>query len=384
MMTTERLNKVKDENLSSGPFRGMLSDAGHDVCSNEKLMSAYEALEEKNFFFRSIIDNIESGILVIDINQHIVLSNPYSRSFFNKTEGDIAGRHLNEVCPEIQEKIAAGIDYDEIFIDTPSHEKSVIGFSRFNLRAADSSIIGNIINFKDMSVVFAIRKEMRQKEHLSAMGELVARVAHEMRNPLFGMTAVGQIFEMELQLNPEHKKLLDSFQKEAKRLNTLVEDLLETTRELRIRRKVINLQEIIAASIAVNEIFARGKNIEITSPSIQDLRIWADADKLEQVLVNLIKNAIDATPPDGTICLEVSSDGKDLRIDVIDKGNGISEELAEKIFDVFYTTKRKGTGMGLAISRNIAVAHGGSLSACNNRGSGATFTVTLPMKEKGL
>jgi signal transduction histidine kinase len=399
-MTTTRMLIVDDENLSSELVRvsehgrvdktgtpihvdGMIFDITDHKQSEEKLAAAYRTLEEMKTFYQSIINNIESGILVTDLNLRIVLSNPYVWKFLNKVREEVDDGYLSDICPEIAARIAGGIDSDEIAINTSLHEQRVIGFSHFNQKGADRAVIGHIINFKDLTEVVAIRREMRQKERLSAMGELVARVAHEMRNPLFGMTAVGQILDMELQLNPAQKQLIDSFQNEARRLNTLVEDLLECTRELRIRREKVNFLKIIEASIQVNEIFAREKKIEITSGiPVQDLWIWADPDKLEQVLVNLLKNAIDATVPGGAIRLALTSDDRNVRFSVVDKGHGISEVLAEKIFDVFYTTKKNGTGMGLSISRNIAEAHGGSLTACNNADGGATFTVTLPLHEK--
>ncbi|SRR6266568_590607 len=362
---------------------GMIFDITERKQTEEELKQAHGALEEKKGFFQSIFDNIESGILVTDLNLRIVLANPYVWEFSNKTREEVDGRYLSDICPEIAGRIAGGIDSDEIAINTSPHEQQVIGFSRCNLKGSDRAVIGHIINFKDLTEIVAIRREMRQKERLSTMGELVARVAHEMRNPLFGMTAVGQIFAMELQLNPAQKQLMDSFQKEARRLNNLVEELLECTRELRIRPKSVNLLKIIEESILVNDLFAKEKKIEITtSTRTPDLWIWADSDKLEQVVVNLLKNAIDATAPGGTILLTLAADDDNVRIKVVDKGHGISEELAEKIFDVFYTTKRNGTGMGLSISRNIAEAHGGSLIACNNEDGGATFTVTLPLQEK--
>ena len=93
---------------------------------------------------------------------------------------------------------------------------------------------------------------------------------------------------------------------------------------------------------------------------------------------------IDASRPGGAICLATTSDDRNVYIKVIDEGHGVPEELLDKIFDVFYTTKKNGTGMGLAISMNIAVAHGGSITVCNNRNGGASFTVALPLKEKKL
>jgi PAS domain S-box-containing protein len=361
---------------------GMIFDITDRKQTEEKLANAHSTLEEKTTFFQSIINNIESGLLVTDLNMRIVLANPYACTIFNKTSEEVDGRHLHDICPEIADRIAAGTDSDEIAINTSSHEQMVIGFSRFSQKGAVREVIGHIINFKDLTEVVAIRRELLQKERLSAMGELVARVAHEMRNPLFGMTAVGQILDMELQLNPAQKQLIDSFQKEARRLNTLVEDLLECTRELRIRREKVNFLKIIDASIQVNDMFAREKKIKITSDTpVQDLWIWADPDKLEQVLVNLLRNAVDATPPGGAIRLAATADDKNVRFRVVDKGHGISDVLADKIFEVFYTTKKNGTGMGLSISRNITEAHGGSLTACNNIDGGATFTVTLPLHE---
>ncbi len=361
---------------------GMIFDITDRKQTEEKLMTAYRALEERNTFFQSIINNIESGILVTDLNLRIDLANPYSGHLFNKTGEGVVGRYLYEICPEIHERIAGGFDSGEIAINTSSDDQMVIGYSRFSLKGDDGMIVGNIINFKDLSKILAIRNEMQQKNRLSAMGEMIAGVAHEMRNPLFGMTAVGQIFDMELQLNPAQKQLLDSFQSEARRLNTLVEDLLECTRELRIRRRKVHLGNVIEASVKATEMFAGENKITISIDcSTQDLWIWGDADKLVEILVHLLKNAIDATVPGGAVCLAVMADNRSVRINVIDEGCGISEEFAEKIFDVFYTTKKNGAGIGLAISRNIAVAHGGSLTACNNRDCGATFTVTLPMRE---
>ena len=362
---------------------GMIFDITDRKQAEEKLSTAYRTLKEKNTFFQSIINNIESGILVTDLNLRIVLSNPYVWELFNKTREEIDGSYLADISPEISARITGGIDSDEIAITTSSHEQLVIGFSRFNHNGADRTVVGHIINFKNLTEVVAIRREMRQKERLSAMGELVARVAHEMRNPLFGMTAVGQILDMELQLNPSQQQLIDSFQKEARRLNTLVEDLLECTRELRIRRENVSFLMIIEASIHVNEIFAREKKIKIIfGAPAEDILIWADPDKIEQVLVNLVKNAIDATVSGGTIRLEAKADHRNVCFKVIDKGHGIPEFLAEKIFEVFYTTKKNGTGMGLSISRNIAEAHGGTLTASNNEDGGATFTLILPLREK--
>ncbi|HEY6837731.1 MAG TPA: ATP-binding protein [Geobacteraceae bacterium] len=361
---------------------GMIFDITERRKVEEELKQAYKTNEERRTFFESVIANIQSGIMVTDPGMRIMLANPYGWRLFNKSSEEIVGRHLREICPEIHERIMAGIDSDEIPVESLAQDL-VMGFSRFNLKGLDRAVVGHIINFKDLTEIVKIRGEMRKKERLSAMGEVVARVAHEMRNPLFGMTAVGQILDMELPLNASHKQLMDSFLKEAKRLNNLVEELLECTRELRLSKKNVNLLKIVEASLRVNEPLAKDKAVtfEKSFPP-EELRLFADPEKVEQVLLNLMKNAIEASTTGGTVRVIVAPDGATVSVKVIDEGQGIKPELVDKIFDVFYTTKKNGTGMGLSISKSIVEAHGGTLTACNNADRGAMFTAIFPLNGK--
>jgi PAS domain S-box-containing protein len=359
---------------------GMIFDITERKRFEEELQKASKALEERKTFFESILSNNESGILVTDLNMKILLANPYVQRLYEKGADDFLGKNLWDLCPEIHGRITAGIDADEIAIHC-GRKEMIIGFSRFNLKGVDRAVVGHIINFKDLSEMVRIRQEMRQKERLSTMGEVVARVAHEMRNPLFGMTAVGQIIDMELDLSPAHKQLIESFLKEARRLNNLVEELLDCTRELRLRKKKANLLKVIDVSIRANHALAHEKKITIEkSYPEKGIHLMIDPEKIEQVILNLLKNAIDASEEGSTIGVRVHADEARAFVEVRDSGHGIPEELVDKIFDFFYTTKRHGTGMGLAISKNIVIAHGGNLVARNNSDQGATFTLILPLE----
>lgn len=358
---------------------GMIFDVTGRRRMEEELQQAYATLAERKVFIESVIANIESGIIVTDLNMRITLANPYVLRLCNRSIDDIVGRHLGEVFPEIDTRIAEGVDSDEVTMQCGGVEQ-VLGFSRFNLRGFDRAVVGHIVNFKNLTEIVRIRREMRQKERLSTMGEVVARVAHEMRNPLFGMTAVGQILDMELPLEPAHKKLMDSFLREAKRLNNLVEELLDSTRELRLNRRLVDFLRVVDASVHVCDMRAREKGVsfEMTRPARQ-VMLPADPEKLEQVVLNLLTNAIEASDPGTTIRVIVDVDHTSAVLRVIDSGHGIKQDLFDKIFDVFYTTKKNGTGMGLSISRNIVEAHGGNLTACNNADRGAVFTLVLPV-----
>lgn len=356
----------------------------HDVTERKRaeneLEVTYTKLKEKKSFIESVISNIQSGIIVTDQEMHIQLANPYVLRLFGKSGQEIIGSGLDHVCPEICSSIAGGTDDDEITVKL--HENDlIIGFRRFDLKGADESVIGNIITFVDLSEIIKIRNEIKLKDRLATVGEVVANVAHEMRNPLFGITAVAQILAMELKLTPEQLELMNSLFSEAKRLNNLVKELLDCSKEIRLSKREFDIVKEINESLSINEVFIDKKSLDIIKILPEGkIVILGDPERFKQVMLNILKNAIDATSAEGTIRIEVTYEEEMISIEVKDSGSGIPENVMDKIFDVFYTTKKHGTGLGLSISRKIVEAHGGTLSAANNADGGAAFTVTLPRK----
>lgn len=346
--------------------------------AEEKLEQAYLKLMERQTFIESILSNIQSGIIVTDPDFRIRLMNPFAEKFLAVSSEDAIGKELKHVCPTFDDALKDAGDIDEFYCNTCVREH-VVGFKMFDMKGKDDTVNGHIISFADLTEIVKIRKEMKLKERLATLGEFVARVAHEIRNPLFGMTAICQIFSMELQLNEQHKKLMDSMMKEAWRLKQIVEELLDCSRELKISRNCCDLAKLVHDTIFENEVFVQEKNISLEK-LIPDAVFPVDVDqaKIKQVIINLLKNAVEASSRNGTIRVSMEKDFRNVMFSINDSGSGIPENIMEKIFDVFYTTKRSGTGLGLSISKNIAVAHGGSLSAQNNPEGGATFVLTLP------
>lgn len=356
----------------------VVRDISERIQIEESLAEAISVLEERKAFVESIITNLQSGIIVTDLALQITMANPYVQGVCQMATAEIAGANLKDLCPEIAAQIAAGSTSGEIVAHFGTTELTV-GFSLLDLKNADKEKVGHIVNFRDLTEIVRIRSDIRQKERLSAMGEVVARVAHEMRNPLCGMTTVGQILDMELTLSPPHRQLMDSFMKESRRLNNLVQDLLDGTRELRLRKRIININQVIEASLQVCQMFINEKNIALSwDRPDSELLLLADPEKLEQVFVNLIHNATEASEPGGKIEIVLESLDQGISVVLSDAGHGIPENILPSIFDVFFTSKKSGTGMGLSISRNIAEAHGGTLTAENMAGKGARFTLMLP------
>ncbi len=350
--------------------------------SQLQLQNAFIELCDRQSFIESVLAGIQSGIMVTDLDLRINLANQYALEFFGKSNSELEGVKLEDICPRIYEIIHAGTDADEV-TEVREYKSLTVGFKRFDLKRSDGVLAGHIISFIDISEMEKVRREMRQKERLATMGEVVARVAHEMRNPLFGVTAAAQILAMEMPLTMEQKALMNSILSEAKRMNKLVDELLDCSKEMRLKKIPFDLIKGVKDSLNINEVLVMERKLVLCKAlSEEKITVTADPERIRQVLVNLLKNAIDASPVGGTITVDVEVCGVNALIRLTDSGQGIPEADMEKIFDIFYTTKKNGTGLGLAISRKIMTAHGGILTAGNNPMGGAVFTVTLPMGYK--
>ena len=361
----------------------LLGEMLESLRAEQKLSAAYQQLSERKTFVESVLTNMQSGIIVTDHDCTIKLTNPYVLDFFKSNIENIVGQSVQDIAPGLCDAVRAGLDGGEVPLraDMPG---TIVGFRRFDLKSPDGSVKGNIISFVDLTEIIAIRRNLRIKERLATMGEIVARVAHEIRNPLFGMTAAGQILSNELEFSPSQRELMDSLLKEAGRLNHMVDDLLFCSREPKLNRKLFSLQQVISETLRLNAPFAADRGVVISSclPD-KEVVVEGDHEKIEQVLLNILKNAIEATPLGGKVSLTMVAGQQDAQITVSDSGAGIPEDIMEKIFDVFFTTKKRGSGLGLSISRIIIESHGGTLTVHNNPDRGATFTIVLPQQGRG-
>jgi PAS domain S-box-containing protein len=373
----------RGEDGTPSQIDGVIFDITEQKNLEEELKNANKSLDERKSFAESIVTNIQSGIIVTDAELNITLANPYVASVCGRAREEIVNTNLWAVCPELARSIASGENRGEMSLAFFGCEVT-LGFSRFALQGTDRADAGHIVTFKDLSEIVKIRHEMRNKERLATMGEVVARVAHEMRNPLFAITAVAQILGMELKMSPPQRELMDALLTEGKRLNSLVAELLDCSKEMRLNRKTLELSVIMRNSLRICDSYKPEKNITIrTNCGELSTSITVDPDKLEQVLINLLQNAVDASPVGGIIDLTVEEGEDTVSIKIADSGQGVDAVNLDKIFEVFFTTKKQGTGLGLHISRKIVDAHGGSLSVSNNPGRGATFTVVLPFATGG-
>jgi len=225
-----------------------------------------------------------------------------------------------------------------------------------------------------------MEEELRKKDRLAALGEMVAGLAHEIRNPLASIKAGIESLSFEGSENVNNYKFQSIVLHEITRLERIVNDMTLYASDKELVRSKVNLKSLIGETLLMFSHEIAEKNIQVKKNAKGNLICYVDRDKIVTVLNNLFLNSMEAIGNDGCIEINIRSGKRNMIIQVKDDGGGILEDIIPKIFIPFFTTKSKGTGLGLSIVHRIVQNHNGTIRA-TNEGKGACFTVTLP-KEK--
>ena len=229
-------------------------------------------------------------------------------------------------------------------------------------------------------LIIRIEEQLRRAERLSALGELSAILAHEIRNPLASIRGTAEIL-MEDRTSAESRgEFLDILVKESDRLNRVVEDFLKMARPEPMRKKACDINEELRNMVTLLSAQARQSKVTLQlSPSVLP-PFLGDGEKLRQAFMNIILNAIQASPAGGVVAVCTGGDAAGGRIEIrfTDSGPGVSAQTRKEIFEPFFTTKGTGTGLGLPITKKIIEGHGGTIDVESEPGHGATFRVILP------
>lgn len=224
-----------------------------------------------------------------------------------------------------------------------------------------------------------LEAEALRQSRLAAMGEMAAMLAHEVRNPLGAMELFTGLLLQDLRDQPEAQRLAQQVASGIADLNHLVTNLLEFTRTQTPRRAAIDCCALLEDALRYTADLRAASRVVLerryATPVVPAL---ADPDLLRPVLLNLVRNAVQAMPDGGTLTVAAADEGGRARIAVADTGHGIPAGAREEIFRPFFTTRTRGTGLGLSVARGLLVAMGGEVRVDSEVGRGATFTVVLP------
>ena len=225
----------------------------------------------------------------------------------------------------------------------------------------------------------SLEATLHHQDRLAALGKVVAGVAHEIRNPLNALSLTLQLLERRVRKGQATGDEAREAIHEVERLGVILDRWLAFGRPDLGNRRVQDLQPLLERAIRVVDDQSRRKRIHLTvaSNGSQQLQADVDAPSIEQVLINLFLNAIDASPEDGTVSVHLAAGAERVRIEIHDQGPAIPEAIRDHLFDPYFTTKENGTGLGLAVSREIVCHHGGTIDF-ESAASGTTFILTLP------
>ncbi len=221
-------------------------------------------------------------------------------------------------------------------------------------------------------------REMNRREELARLGEMGALMAHEIRNPLAGIKGFAQLVETDDDIE-QARKHAEKIVAQSLRMEALVNDLLAFARDDQGERQTAELSEVIQECVVLVGIEAAAQNVTIKVDAPVPLRAHVVADRIVQLLLNLMKNALQAMPDGGVLTIGLRQKSTTAHISVKDSGSGIAPEHLRHIFEPFWTSKAQGTGLGLALCRKVAEEHGGGLSVKSSLGAGSEFIVTLPV-----
>jgi signal transduction histidine kinase len=224
-------------------------------------------------------------------------------------------------------------------------------------------------------------KQMEKAEHLASIGELAAGLAHEIRNPIAGMKGALEIINEKTDETDQKKEIFTEILLQIEKINNIIQDLLSYAKpkEMSVNlfdpnECVKNAMKLAAPQISDKDIHFHFKGLENGTPA------YIDADKIQEVILNLMLNSISAINKKGHITIDLRERNKrGLEIILADNGKGIKKEILSQIFNPFFTTKKRGTGLGLSICKKIIMAHKGSIEVKSQERKGTTFTIRLPV-----
>ena len=360
------------------------------TATNEKLRATLEQnLQTKNFL-QNVLESLTAGVITVDLDGKINSINRAGCTILQVKPKTIIGREYAELfgktlagASSLCDLLAGARAYRNIEKDVRIDDRTVIPISVSSARIKDSAgnAVGALEVFVDLTEVKRMQEEMARVKSLAALGEVAAVIAHEVRNPLSGIAGFAALLRDELGDDHPNVSYVDKIIAGVQKLDRSVTSLLEYARDLRHEPRSGDLNALLHETVDFfrMDIHARhsGSQVKLTLPRDP---VVCDFDRanLGGALVNLLKNADESMPSGGTIKVSVVASKDKVTLSIADQGTSIPEELREKIFAPFFTTREGGTGLGLALVKKVVDAHRGTIEVVSRCGEGSIFTIGLP------
>ncbi|MDR0307524.1 MAG: PAS domain-containing protein [Chitinispirillales bacterium] len=361
---------------------------------NLELKGSLAKQEEAETYLDSILQAMDNGVVGVDTTGVITHFNAAAAQITGFEPEAVLGRSYSDVFADkkgesvILSTLRSGCEVrqDERILWTKNNQPVPVMFHTAVLRDSGGNGLGAVEVFSDLSRVKALEKEMHQAKTMAALGEMSATIAHEIRNPLGAMGVWAGLLERDMEPQDPRRKTLGRITEGLSKLNKIVSNLLVYTRPMasEFRRVPLYslLEEIVDFTQVEIERLERQIIVKKNFTGFEELHVLVDPEKINQAIINLCLNSVQAMENGGTLSVDLERDVHESRyvsFSIRDTGCGISKENLDKIFDPFFTTKEDGTGLGLAIVKKIIESHGGLIDIQSVLENGTQIRCFLPV-----
>jgi len=345
-------------------------------------------LERLKDYSENIIESLTVGVAVLDQKGRIIGWNRVLEETFGKKEHEVRKKNLKNILgeknfsalfpPDTQQEFRL---LGEITIDLPDGGKRIFDITKTPLLDNRMNPYGTVIVFEDITERITLQQQLLTSEKLASIGLLSAGVAHEINTPLTGISSYVQILQRKLS-GSSHSQVLEKIEAQTERVAKIVKNLLNFARNpAESSFYQVDLHEILQEILSLIDYKLKNMNIELELDTQPVAPIWAQGERLQQVFINIILNAMDAMPEGGKLRIELFQRNNHAVVAIEDTGEGIKPQHMPHVFDPFFTTKGigKGTGLGLSISYAIIKEHEGRITVESESGKGSRFTIFIPL-----
>ena len=373
----------------------IVNDVTERKLLDEKQQRLHASLQQSAMEWRQTFNAIDFPVLIVDLAGTIKRSNLAAEQIVGIGAEQIVGTTIGELGESQPWKKATELIERIRFNQAPVAEEvkdettgKTWAITLYHINEFGSAGERAILIAQDITKRAELEASLRQSEMMSLLGSLVAGVAHEVRNPLFGISSILDAFETRFSDRTEYLRYTKVLRDEIGRLTILMEELLEYGKPFRGDLYLVSMEEMVARSVRACLPGAEVAQVTLESKVEESLpKIRIDRRRLSKVFVNLIENAIQHSPPKASVIVEarklVDAGNEWVQCAIMDSGKGILDEDLPKIFEPFFSKRRGGTGLGLAIAHRIMQEHGGKLIAGNNPEGGACMIARFPIPSEG-
>ncbi|KPL00020.1 MAG: hypothetical protein AMJ90_08940 [candidate division Zixibacteria bacterium SM23_73_2] len=363
--------------------------------TNNQLRQSLIEKDRLSNYLNNILESINSGVLAIKKDGKINLFNRAAEEILGYGSKEVLGKDYLEVFGqglEIEKTPLHTLNTKRVHLNqekevfTKSRKKIPLGFSTSLLTDADGNLLGAVETFFDLSHIKRLEEEITRVKTLAALGEMAATVAHEVRNPLGGISGFADILEKDLGPDDPRQRWVKKIIQGVEILNRLVINLLDYTRVVKLSPCKVDFKKFLDDTLNFFQMDNLSKREDVSiirNFEKKDLVCKIDPEQFRQVVLNLLRNSVQAMPRGGEIEVSVlSSLSKNQEGEVIlkitDPGVGMDKKTKEKLYMPFFTTKEGGTGLGLATVKKIVEAHRGEVQIKSTEGRGTEVQISFP------